>query len=131
MNKDDFDDDAKYFEEFAANKAWLSVRNVLIDAGTPEYGLKAATVAALWRALEIAADGMSKEALKRMVFGDEPTVAQVLPGWKLVPEEPTKAMLRPFYECPPEELKLAYAAMLMISKRLNAAPEAPTQKESP
>lgn len=71
MNANEHLSDAEYFEEFAANKAWISARDVLSYAGTPLDDMQAATVAALWLALEKAAEGLSKDALRRMVFGEE------------------------------------------------------------
>lgn len=58
-------------ENFAAEMAIIVARKELTYDGVSKADLDAATIAALWRALEIASKGMSKEALKRMVFGDD------------------------------------------------------------
>lgn len=67
---------AEYRENFAAEMAIIVARKELTYDGVTSADLDAATIAALWRALEIASKGMSKEALKRMVFGENADVVR-------------------------------------------------------
>lgn len=58
-------------EDKAAAFAILGIRDDLSYWEVADEDLNAATIAVLWRALEMASEGMSKETLRKMIFGEQ------------------------------------------------------------